>query len=60
MRYLDGKVIHHYFSKKMSSLKVVPGRSVMSMVSKLSILVQEGCRRVRNCSVELPWKIKLT
>ena len=34
----DGKVIHHHFSKKMSSLEVVLGRSAMSMGSKLSIL----------------------
>ena len=56
----DGKVIHHHFSKKMSSLEVVLGRSAMSMGSKLSILLHEGCRRVRNCSVELPWDMVRT
>ena len=47
----DVKIVRHHFSKKMSSLEVVLGRPAISMGSKLSILVQEGCGRVQNCSV---------
>ena len=31
----------------------------MSMASKISILVQEATRRVRNCSVDIPWETKV-
>ena len=43
----------------MTPLKVVLNRSSMSLGSKMSILVQEGCRIVRNCSPDLQWEIKL-
>ena len=31
----------------------------MSMSSKLSILTQEACRRLRNFSPSIPWEVKL-
>ena len=43
----------------MSSLEVVLKRSAMSMGSKMAILVQEGCRRIKNCSVQLEWEEKV-
>ena len=55
----DGRIIFHHFSKPMASLEVVLSRSSMSMGSKLSILTQEACRRVRNFSPALPWSLKV-
>ena len=31
----------------------------MGMATKINIMVQEGNRRVRNCSMQLPWKVRL-
>ena len=59
MDVVGGNIVHHHYAKKMSSLEVVLRRSTMSMGAKLSILVQEGCRRLRNCSIDLPWSTKL-
>ena len=50
----------HHFSKPMASLEVVSKKSAMSMGSKLCILTQEACRRVRNFSPSLPWTTKVT
>ena len=55
----NGLVVHHHFTKSMASLEVVLSRSAMSLGSKLSILVQEGCRIIRNCSPDLQWQHKL-
>ena len=59
MAVVGGRIVHHYYAKPMASLEVVLKRSAMSMGSKLAILVQEGCRRVRNCSPWLPWTDKV-
>ena len=56
----DGRILFHHFSKPMASLEVVLSRSNMSMSSKLSILTQEACRRLRNFSPSIPWDTKLT
>ena len=58
MAIVDGVITHHHYSKPMASLELVQARSAMSMSSKISILVQEATRRVRNCSTHLPWEIK--
>ena len=55
MEVVDGQIVHHHYSKPMSSLEVTNCRSALSQSSKLSILVQEGVRRIRNTSKELPW-----
>ena len=60
MGVVNGQVVFHHFSKKMSSLEAVLKRSSMSMGAKMAILVQEGCKRLRNCSISLPWDTKLT
>ena len=39
----------------MASMEVILARSAMSLASKVNILVQEGGRRVRNCSPTLEW-----
>ena len=55
----NGRILFHHFSKPMASLEVVLSRSNMSMSSKLSILTQEACRRLRNFSPSIPWEVKL-
>ena len=52
MRVENGLFQHRHYSKPMASLVVVP-------MSKISILSQEGSRRLRNCSLNLPWNEKL-
>ena len=59
MGVVGGQIIHHHYTKSMASLEVVLERSAMSAGSKMSILVQEGCRILRNCSWDLPWESKL-
>ena len=54
MEIIDGKIIHRHFSKPMSSLEVTNAISAMSQSAKISILVQEGIRRARNTSKDLP------
>ena len=56
MHVVDGQIVHHHYSKPMSSLEVTNARSAMSKSSKLSILTQEGIRRARNTSRSLPWE----
>ena len=43
----------------MASLEVTLERSSMSMAAKLNILTAEGCRRLRNCSLDTPWSIQV-
>ena len=44
----------------MASLELVLARSAMGIATtKINILVQEGNRRVRNCSMQLPWEVRL-
>ena len=59
MAIVDCVIVHHHYSKPMASLELVSARSAMSMSSKISILVQEACRRVKNYSVFLPWNQKV-
>ena len=55
----NGTIIHHHYSKPMASVEVIMDRSAMSHSSKVSILTQEGSRRIKNCSLDLPWGEKL-
>ena len=50
-----GKIVHSHYSKPMASMEVLLARSAMSLASKMDILVQEGGRRIRNCSLDLDW-----
>ena len=52
----NGKILHSHYSKPMASMEVILYRSAMTMSSKMNILTQEGGRRIRNCSVSLPWQ----
>ena len=49
---------HQFFKKKMAGRKLVQARSAFSTSKKRSILLEEGIRRLRNCSPELDWSIK--
>ena len=60
MKVEGGQIRFIHYSKPMSSLEVVSGRSAMSQGSKISILSQEGARRLRNCDTSTTWEEKLT
>ena len=55
----DGEVRHHFYKKRMANRKLVQAKSAFS-VAKRSILVEEGMRRLRNCSPELSWAEKIS
>ena len=44
----------------MASLEVILSISAMGMASKLDILTQEVSRRLRNCTIDLPWEEKIS
>ena len=52
----DGQILHSHYQKPMASMEVIQARSAMSLASKMDILVQEGSRRIRNCSLSTPWE----
>ena len=53
-----GKIYHQFYKKPMAGRKLVQSRSAFSTTKKRSILLEEGLRRLRNCSPELPWSNK--
>ena len=59
MAIVGGCIVHQHYSKPMASLELVLARLAMEMATKINILVQEGNRRVRNCSMQLPWEVRL-
>ena len=54
----NGRIIHQFYKKTMASRKVVDAKSAFPSAKKRSILVEEGLRRLRNCSPELDWSVK--
>ena len=52
----DGQILHSHYQKPMASMEVIQARSAMSLASKMDILVQEGSRRIRNCSLSILWE----
>ena len=54
----DGRFYHDHYRKPMASKEVILARSLISNSQKRDILVQEGGRRLRNCSVEALWTSK--
>jgi hypothetical protein len=54
-----GQIRHQFFKKPMANRKVVQAKSAFSTGIKRSILVEEGMRRLRNCSPELNWFRKI-
>ena len=55
----QGKINHRFYKKPMSSRMVFQARSAFSTQKKMSILLEEGQRRLRNCSPELDWEEKV-
>ena len=54
----DNKVWHEHYEKTVSTRKVLHSQSALAWGSKRSVVVSECVRRLRNCSVDLPWKQK--
>ena len=59
MAIVDGIIVFHHYTKPMASKETILTRSAMSLGSKMNILVAEGSRRLRNCSLELPWATRV-
>ena len=53
------RILHQFYKKPMSSRLVVQSKSAFSTAKKRSILLEEGLRRLRNCSPELEWDKKV-
>ena len=56
MKMVDGQVIHWHNRKPVASLELTNMKTAMSTANKINILTQEGSRRLRNCSLSLPWQ----
>ena len=58
--WIENRRIHHQFYKKpMASRKLVQAKSAFSTSKKRAILMEEGMRRLRNCSPNLAWDRKV-
>ena len=55
---VNNRVRHQFYRKPMASRKLVQARSAFSTSKKRSILLEDGMRRLRNCSPELSWTVK--
>ena len=56
----NGKVLHEYYSKPVSSKAVIDSRSAMPLKDKRTVLTQDLLRVMLRCSPELPWEVKKT
>ena len=57
----DGLVKYHFYEKPCASKFVIPENSAHSKKMKMSVLVEEGVRRMRNCSRRLgeeDWRVR--
>ena len=54
----NNQILHTFYQKPVASKKVIMARSALPTSTKRSILVQEGLRRLRNTSPDLPWEHK--
>ena len=52
----DDKIVHDHFEKECASKFVIPYSSAHSRKMKMSVLVEEGLRRLRNTSRGLEWE----
>ena len=53
------RIYHSFYKKPMATKKVVHAKSALPTKVKRSILLEEGSRRLRNCSPELEWETKV-
>ena len=56
LRVVNDQFEHEFFEKPCTSETVIPYTSAHSRKMKLSVLVEEGVRRLRNHSRELEWE----
>ena len=49
------KILHSHYMKKMSSRLVLMSRSAHGNNTKRNVMVSEGCRILKNCSMYLSW-----
>ena len=54
----EGRVMHEYYSKQVSSKAVVDAKSAMPFKDKRTILTQDLLRILLRYSLELPWSQK--
>ena len=52
----EGKVMHEYYSKPVSSKSVIDAKSAMPFKDRRTVLTQDLLRIILRCSPELPWK----
>ena len=58
MWWQDNTLMYQHYTKPMASRAVIMARSAFPTSTKRNILVEEGMRRLRNCSPSLPWSMK--
>ena len=56
LKVVNGRFEHGFFEKPCTSETVIPYTSAHSRKMKMSVLVEEGVRRLRNHSRELEWE----
>ena len=49
-------IVHEFYEKPVASKFVIPASSAHSKSMKMSVLVEEGVRRLRNCSRGMEWQ----
>ena len=54
----EGIIFHQFYRKPMATRKVVQANTAFPTSKKRSILLEEGMKRLRNCSPELDWHRK--
>ena len=54
----ENRVWHQHYEKPVSTTKVLHSESALSWRTKRNVAVSESVRRLRNCSVDLPWEQK--
>ena len=54
----DGLLKYEFYEKPRSSRLAIPARSAHSKQQKLSVMVEEGLRRLRNNSQGLEWEVR--
>ena len=55
----NNHIRHQFYRKPMASRKLIQARSAFSTGKKQAILLEDGLRRLRNCSPELDWSVKM-
>ena len=55
----ENRIYHSFYKKPMATRRVVHAKSALPTRVKRSILLEEGSRRLKNCSPEMDWKEKV-